>query len=109
MKQFHSLPKPEDLGFNWPAFADALEREHEERRQAAQALAGMLATSEATAETQAAEGQRGTPRDESEGRFTGGTADAGEHGAPVMPTPNMGVLIMAHIDGNPVYLRDETR
>src|SRR5215211_8894169 len=26
MKQFHSLPSPEDYGFNWPAFSSALER-----------------------------------------------------------------------------------
>ena len=89
---------------------DRLEREHLEHRKAARDLAGMLgaseATSEANAETQAAEGQRGTPRDESEGRFAVGTADAGEHGAPVMPTPNMGAMIMAHIDDNPSYLGD---
>jgi hypothetical protein len=37
MKQFHSLPNPEEMGFEWPAFAEALERIHnvERRRQEA--------------------------------------------------------------------------
>jgi len=26
MKQFHSLPDPQEAGFSWPAFAEALER-----------------------------------------------------------------------------------
>ena len=26
MKQFHSLPNPEEMGFDWPAFSKALER-----------------------------------------------------------------------------------
>jgi hypothetical protein len=43
------------------------------------------------------------PRDE-QGRFIAGAADAGEHGAPVLPTPSMGALIMAHIDNDPSYL-----
>ena len=90
---------------------DALEREHEEHQRAAQDLAGMLGISEA-AETKptaepAAEAEEARPRDE-QGRFTAGYAagyaDAGEHGAPVLPTPNMGAMILAHIDNDPSYL-----
>jgi hypothetical protein len=88
---------------------DALEREHEERRRAAQDLAGMLGVSEAR-EPEAkptAEAEEARPRDE-QGRFTAGyaagSADAGEHGAPVLPTPNMGAMILAHIDNDPSYL-----
>jgi hypothetical protein len=43
------------------------------------------------------------PRDE-QGRFTAGSADVAEHGAPVLPTPHMGALILAHIDNDPSYL-----
>ncbi len=84
---------------------DALEREHEERTRAAQDLAGMLGISEApetkpTAEPAAgpaAEAEEARPRDE-QGRFIAGSADAGEHGAPALPTPNMGALILALLD-----------
>jgi len=80
---------------------DALEREHEEHQRAAQDLAGMLGISEA-AETKptaepAAEAEEARPRDE-QGRFTAGSADVAEHGAPVLPTPNMGALILALLD-----------
>ncbi len=85
---------------------DALGREHEERQRAAQDLAGMLGLSGA-GEPEAAPTAEPTaedkPRDE-QGRFTAGYADAAEHGAPVLPTSNMGALILAHIDNDPSYL-----
>src|SRR5215216_7346690 len=44
MKQFHSLPSPEDYGFNWPAFSSALERVRnvEGRRREAERAASEL-------------------------------------------------------------------
>ncbi len=77
---------------------DALEREHEERTRAARDLAGMLAVGSEAKPTAVDK-----PRDE-QGRFTAGSADIAEHGAPVLPTPNMGALILAHIDNDPSYL-----
>jgi hypothetical protein len=92
---------------------DALEREHEERQRAAQGLAGMLGTTAEAREPEAAtlaeaqpeepEGESSARRDE-QGRFTAGSADVAEHGAPVLPTPNMGAMILAHIDNDPSYL-----
>ena len=89
---------------------DALEREHEERRRAAQDLAGMLGLSEARepeasteAQPEEPEGESSARRDE-QGRFTAGSADVAEHGVPVLPTSNMGALILAHIDNDPSYL-----
>ena len=78
---------------------DALERRYEERQRAAQDLAGMLGVSEAR-EPEAkptAEAEEARPRDE-QGRFIAGSADVAEHGAPVLPTPNMGALILALLD-----------
>ncbi len=79
---------------------DALERGYEERRRAAQDLAGMLGLSGAR-EPEAAPTAQPTaedkPRDE-QGRFIAGSADAGEHGAPALPTPNMGAMILALLD-----------
>jgi hypothetical protein len=96
---------------------DALEREHEERTRAAQDLAGMLGVSEAPeadptpAAEPAPDAEEDRPRDE-RGRFKGSYreafADAGEHGAPVLPTPNMGALILAHIDNDPSYLDERS-
>jgi hypothetical protein len=86
---------------------DALERGHEERRRAAQDLAGMLGISgarepEASTEAQPEEpeepeGESSARRDE-QGRFIAGSADVAEHGAPVLPTPNMGAMILALLD-----------
>ena len=91
---------------------DALEREHEERRRAAQDLAGMLgisgarepgAATLAEAQPEEPEGESSARRDE-QGRFIAGSADVAEHGAPVLPTPNMGALILAHIENDRSYL-----
>ena len=85
---------------------DALEREHEERRRAAQDLAGMLGISEARepeaatlaeAQPEEPEGESSARRDE-QGRFIAGSADVAEHGAPVLPTPSMGAMILALLD-----------
>ena len=85
---------------------DALEREHEERRRAAEDLAGMLGISEARepeaatlaeAQPEEPEGESSARRDE-QGRFTAGSVDVAWHGAPVLPTPNMGALILALLD-----------
>ncbi len=90
---------------------DALEREHEERTRGAQDLAGMLGiTAEARepeaatlAEAQPEERGESSARRDEQGRFVG-AADVAEHGAPALPTPNMGALILAHIDNDPSYL-----
>jgi len=88
---------------------DALEREHEERTRAAQDLAGMLGTTaearepEASTEAQPEERGESSARRDEQGRFVS-AADVAEHGAPVLPTPNMGALILAHIDNDPSYL-----
>ncbi len=86
---------------------DALERGYEERQRAAQDLAGMLGipaeAREPEASTEAQPTAEDKPRDE-QGRFIAGSADAGEHGAPVLPTPHMGAQILAHIDNDPSYL-----
>ncbi len=90
---------------------DALERGYEERQRAAQDLAGMLGITAEAREPEASteaqpeepEGESSARRDE-QGRFIAGSADAAEHGAPVLPTPNMGALILAHIDNDPSYL-----
>ena len=44
MKTFHSLPNPEEMGFEWPEFAKALERIHnvERRRRQAERTAAEL-------------------------------------------------------------------
>ncbi len=83
---------------------DALQRGYEERQRAAQDLAGMLGLSgagEPEASTEAQPTAQPTaedkPRDE-QGRFIAGSADVAEHGAPVLPTPNMGALILALLD-----------
>jgi hypothetical protein len=79
---------------------DRLERRYEERQRAAQDLAGMLGLGEDNVvPPDGAE----KPRDEG-GRFVVGTADAGEKGAAVMPTPSMGQWIMALLDDDPSYL-----
>ncbi len=94
---------------------DALEREHEERRRAAQDLAGMLGTTaearepdrepEASTEAQATPHTEEAPKPRDEGgRFIVGKADAGEKGEPVVVKPSMGHMIMAHIDNDPSYL-----
>jgi len=74
---------------------DALERRYEERQRAAQDLAGMLGVGSEAKPT--AEAEEARPRDE-QGRFTAGSADVAEHGAPVLPTPNMGAMILALLD-----------
>jgi hypothetical protein len=71
---------------------DALERGYEERQRAAQDLAGMLGVGSEAKPTAVDK-----PRDE-QGRFIAGSADVAEHGAPVLPTPNMGALILALLD-----------
>ncbi len=85
---------------------DALERGYEERTRAAQDLVGMLGISEARepeASTEAQPEERGETRRDEQGRFVS-AADVAEHGAPVLPTPNMGAMILAHIDNDPSYL-----
>jgi len=82
---------------------DALQRGYEERQRAAQDLAGMLGIGSETKPAAELQEPEDKPRDE-QGRFIAGSADAGEHGAPVLPTPNMGALILAHIDNDPSYL-----
>ncbi len=82
---------------------DALERGHEERQRAAQDLAGMLGLSEArepeaSTEAPASPEERGETRRDEQGRFTAGSADVAEHGAPVLPTSNMGAMILALLD-----------
>ena len=44
MRQFHSLPNPEEMGFDWPAFTKPLERVHnvERRRRQAERTAAEL-------------------------------------------------------------------
>jgi hypothetical protein len=37
MKQLHSLPNPEEMGFSWPAFSKALERIRNVERRRRQA------------------------------------------------------------------------
>ncbi len=80
---------------------DALERGYEERTRGAQGLAGMLGilagAREPEASTEAEPTAEDKPRDE-QGRFIAGSADVAEHGAPVLPTPNMGALILALLD-----------
>ncbi len=90
---------------------DALEREHEERRRAAQDLAGMLGTTaearepEASTEAQPEERGESSARRDEQGRFIVGKADAGEKGEPVVVKPSMGHMIMAHIDNDDSYLQ----
>jgi len=79
---------------------DALERRYEERQRAATDLAGMLGLTPSSAGEEAA--PSAPPRDE-QGRFVG-TADAGEKGAPVLPTPSMGQWIMALLEDDRSYL-----
>ncbi len=81
---------------------DALERGYEERQRAAQDLAGMLGLSEArepeaSTEAPASPEERGETRRDEQGRFVS-AADVAEHGAPVLPTPNMGAMILALLD-----------
>jgi hypothetical protein len=84
---------------------DRMEREAEERQRAAESLASVLGIGEATgAPEEGSEPSEEKPRD-GLGRFVVGTADAGERGAPVVPKPSMGHLIMAHIDDDPSYLQ----
>src|SRR5215210_6167113 len=83
---------------------DRLERRYEERQRAAQDLAGMLGLEKDPGEGDtsfASEAEK--PRDEG-GRFVVGTADAGEKGAPVLPTPSMGQWIMALLEDDRSYL-----
>jgi len=80
---------------------DRLEREHEERQRAAADLAGMLGLADLAVPDEAEK-----PRDEG-GRFVGSLAsraDAGEKGAPVLPSPSMGQWIMALLDDDRSYL-----
>ncbi len=91
---------------------DRLEREHEERQKAARDLAGLLgvgseASTEAPASPEERPEERGEARRDEQGRFKRSSADAGEHGAPVLPTPSMGAMIMALIDNDPSYVWDE--
>ena len=79
---------------------DRMEREHEERAKAAQDLAGMLGLTPGGASEERTAEER--PRDEG-GRFVG-SADAGEKGAAVVPTPSMGQWIMALLEEDPSYL-----
>ena len=79
---------------------DALERRYEERQRAATDLAGMLGLTPSSAGEEGA--ASAPPRDE-QGRFVG-SADAGEKGAPVLPTPSMGHMIMALLDDDRSYL-----
>jgi len=81
---------------------DALERRYEERQRAATDLAGMLGLDKGSGEGSTDAGTEDRPRDEG-GRFVG-TADAGEKGAPVLPTPSMGQWIMALLDDDRSYL-----
>jgi len=76
---------------------DRLEREHEELQRAAADLAGMLGLADLAVPDEAEK-----PRDEG-GRFVR-PADAGEKGAPVLPTPSMGQWIMALLEDDRSYL-----
>jgi hypothetical protein len=72
---------------------DRLEARHEAHERAAREMAAMLGVAP------------DKPRDD-EGRFVGsspGSADAGEKGAPVVPTPTMGHMILAHIEDDRSY------
>jgi len=83
---------------------DALERRYEERQRAATDLAGMLGLEPSSPGEEGA--ASAPPRDE-QGRFVGSLAsraDAGEKGAPVLPTPSMGQWIMALLDDDRSYL-----
>ena len=83
---------------------DRLERQHEERQRAAQDLAGMLGLEKDPGEGSTDAGTGDRPRDEG-GRFVvASRADAGEKGAPVLPTPSMGQWIMALLEDDRSYL-----
>ena len=68
---------------------DRLEARHEAHKRAAREMAAMLGVSPDKA------------RDD-KGRSVG-TADAGEKGASVMPTPTFGHMVMAHIEDDRSY------
>jgi len=90
-----SEAKPEDR-------FDALERRYEERQRAATDLAGMLGLDKGSGEGSTDAGTEDQARDEA-GRFVG-SVDAGERGAPVLPTPSMGHMIMSILEDDPSYL-----
>ena len=80
---------------------DALERLYEERTRAAADLAGMLGLQKDPV-LEGVAGDDDRPRGEA-GRFVP-SADAGEKGAAVLPTPSMGQWIMALLDDDRSYL-----
>jgi len=83
---------------------DALERRYEERQRAATDLAGMLGLEKEPGEGSTDAGTEDQARDEA-GRFAAPpSVDAGERGAPVLPTPSMGHMIMSILEDDPSYL-----
>jgi hypothetical protein len=78
---------------------DRLEARHEAHERAAREMAAVLGVGKDADDAD-------KPRDD-KGQFVGsslGSADAGERGAPVMPRPTMGHLILAHLEDDRSYL-----